>query len=201
MNRNVRVFKTSTNVELKVISSQQKQKYFNDRVIKYSECNVLRNELIKERDLNLKDFFKGKNEGSLVSPTRINFFSEKDVQKALLSGNILLTSHVQKRMHERGYSKADLLAAIWTSKRTELQYHHGSFKAILEGFDQFNNPICLSVGCGSIKFDKLTETVFYNGQIIQDTDFDFLSTAKLDIISVFPPTKDKFIRNVLHRTA
>lgn len=129
-----------------------------------------------ERDLRVEQFLKLRKNGIYIEGNRVDFLTEKDIRKAFLNNYLILSAHAQEKMSLRGYSKRDLISLIWTGERTELQFQRNSFKAIIEGFDSSNNPICMVVGCSSIeKFQK---------------------DKQLKIITVFPPIKEKFLRRI-----
>lgn len=130
-----------------------------------------------ERDLSLEQYWDMRHGGIKMDINRVNFLTEKDVRKSFMNNLLVVSSHTQDGMQQRGYTKRDLIALTWNGVRTELQFHNGiSYKAVIEGFDSCNNPICMVVGVHSLE--------------------EYKTTKLLHIITVFPPTKEKFIRKV-----
>lgn len=139
--------------------------------------NVEMNEKNIERDLSLEQYWDKRNCGVKMDINRVNFLTEKDVRKAFMNNSLVVSAHTQDGMQQRGYTKRDLIALTWNGVRTELQFHNGiSYKAVIEGLDSSNNPICMVVGVHSLE--------------------EYKATKQLHIVTVFPPTKEKFIRKV-----
>ncbi|MFJ7890521.1 DUF4258 domain-containing protein [Lysinibacillus xylanilyticus] len=129
-----------------------------------------------ERDLRVEQYLKLRQNGINIEGNRVDFLTEKDIRKAFLNNSLILSAHAQEKMLFRGYNKRDLISLIWTGERTELQYQRNSFKAVIEGFDSSNNPICMVVGSSSLD--------------------NFIKQKNLKIITVFPPIKEKFLRRI-----
>jgi hypothetical protein len=71
----------------------------------------------------------------------------KEIKKILMSGAgiIRISSHTKRRMDQRGYSKADLVAAIMNGQIVEVQYERQTFNYIIQGKDQDHNPIVVVI--------------------------------------------------------
>lgn len=64
----------------------------------------------------------------------------KEVKRVLMTGKgrIVIDSHTRKRLHQRGYSKGDIVSAIFTGTLVEQQ---GANKILISGIDMDDNPI------------------------------------------------------------
>lgn len=197
---NNHVFTTKTGVALTLFSNKdnRKKEGFNYGYVKTTAINIAKETSNVQRDLTVPQFLMLRNQGDKVNPSRVNFFEIEDIQLALLNRNIELSSHTQDQMQKRGYTMRDLVNAIWTGARTELQFHRGAFKAIIEGLDAYGNPINLVIGCQ--KFTKQTSEnqFFIENEEVYFNDRQYISDNKLVIISVMPPILDKFTRHVTH---
>lgn len=91
----------------------------------------------------------------------------KKVKKALCQSKIKLTQYTLKRMEKRGYTKSDLIHAIWHGEITKVQRFKG-LRVVIESVDCYNAPIVLVVGLD------------HKGIIT--------------VVTVFPPIQDKFRR-------
>lgn len=190
-------FKTKTNVPLTLLDTAALTK-IDDSFVLTTSVKKVREEMIVERDFDIEEFLNLRNVGFKVEATRLDFFKTATIQKALAMGKIVVPAYAQGRMQQRGYTTKDLVSAIWSGKRTELQYHRGKFKAMIEGLDSYNNPICIVV-----TGKKFTKQLPDNKFVISDDNFlespeGFLLREGLTVVSVFPPIKNKFTRHVLN---
>lgn len=88
----------------------------------------------------------------------------------MLQERIRISQHAKAAMDKRGYTNTDIIACIWSGEATEHQLFRGSYRTIVEGKDADKLPVVLVVG----KDDK--------------------DAARLAIVTIFPPIKDKFKR-------
>lgn len=153
----------------KIIKKPNFQTIFNEKV-EVNEKKV-------ERDLSLEQYWNMRKSGVKMDLNRVNFLTEKDIRKAFMNNLLVVSSHTHDGLLQRGYTRKDLIALTWNGVRTELQLHSGvAYKALIEGYDSFNNPICMVVGIHSLE--------------------EYYETKQLKIITVFPPTKEKFLRRI-----
>ncbi|MCM3317943.1 DUF4258 domain-containing protein [Rummeliibacillus stabekisii] len=94
----------------------------------------------------------------------------KEIKKALYRNEIRLTKHLEERMLQRGYTRRDFLSCLWTGECTELQFHRGQYKAVIEGLDSDGLPLVVIMG------------------------IDQSNPKYLKILTSFPPMKEKFKR-------
>jgi hypothetical protein len=78
----------------------------------------------------------------------------KELKKILMTGKgmIIMGSHTKQRLNERGYSKGDIVSAIFTGEIVERQ---GANKVAIAGRDKDNNPIVIVVAKQTELFYKL----------------------------------------------
>ncbi|RHW35986.1 DUF4258 domain-containing protein [Neobacillus notoginsengisoli] len=68
----------------------------------------------------------------------------KDIKKVLMTGQrkIIVGSHTKKQLGKRGYSKGDIVAAIFSGSIVERQ---GTNKVVIAGRDKDDNPIVIVI--------------------------------------------------------
>lgn len=68
----------------------------------------------------------------------------KELKKVLMTGKgtISIGNHTKERLLKRGYSKGDIVSAIFTGEIVERQ---GVNKVVIAGRDKDNNPIVIVV--------------------------------------------------------
>lgn len=68
----------------------------------------------------------------------------RELKKAMMAGraDIYISKHAIKRMKQRGYTKADLVAGIFTGQVIERQ---GANVVLISGKDKDSNPIVLVI--------------------------------------------------------
>lgn len=68
----------------------------------------------------------------------------KEIKKVLMTGNgkIIMGNHTKKRLENRGYTKGDIVSAIFSGKIVERQ---GPKKVAIAGRDKDNNPIVVII--------------------------------------------------------
>ncbi|WP_269919606.1 DUF4258 domain-containing protein [Caldifermentibacillus hisashii] len=66
----------------------------------------------------------------------------KEIRKSLMTGkgSFIKSNHTRKRMEKRGYSNADIVAAIFNGTIVERQ---GNTKVVIAGKDKDENPIVI----------------------------------------------------------
>ncbi|MEH6988413.1 DUF4258 domain-containing protein [Cytobacillus firmus] len=78
----------------------------------------------------------------------------KEIKKVLMTGNgkILIGTHTKKRLKKRGYSKGDIVSAIFNGEIVERQ---GASKVVIAGKDMDDNPIVVVIAKHSHSTFKL----------------------------------------------
>lgn len=94
----------------------------------------------------------------------------KTIKKALMQGQVRLTSHLLKRIDKRGYMKSDIIACIMSGERTRLQPYKNKVCAVVEGVDRDGLPMVVVIG------------------------HDFTGKALFTVVTAMPPIEEKFHR-------
>lgn len=68
----------------------------------------------------------------------------KEIKKVLMTGNgkIFIGTHTKKRLKKRGYSKGDIVSALFNGEIVERQ---GASKVVIAGRDMDDNPIVVVI--------------------------------------------------------
>ncbi|KZE68014.1 hypothetical protein AWM68_17740 [Fictibacillus phosphorivorans] len=68
----------------------------------------------------------------------------KEIKKVLMTGKgkIIIGTHTKQRLIKRGYSKGDIVAAIFNGEIVERQ---GAYKVAIAGRDKDSNPIVVII--------------------------------------------------------
>lgn len=79
-----------------------------------------------------------------IFPMEVERVNLKEIKKVLMTGKgqITLGSHTKKRLLQRGYSKGDIVSAVFNGSIVE---HQKFNKAVIAGRDKDDNPIIVVI--------------------------------------------------------